>query len=157
MSKVYLTRAKYEELLKELDRLKREERRNVAKEIGIAREKGDLRENAEYDAAKDKQAHIEKRIAELEDKLSRVEMVESLNIETSKVNIGAFVELEDQKSKEKIVYELVGPDESNYDLNKISVTSPVGRGLLGHEKGEVVKIQVPAGALEYKVLNIEYK
>lgn len=156
MSKVYLTRPKYEELLKELDRLKKVERRKISEEIGIARDKGDLRENAEYDAAKEKQAHIEKRIAELEDKLSRVELVENLNIDLETINIGATVKLEDLKSKEKLTYILVGPDESDYAQNKISVTSPVGKGLLGHKKGDNIKIQVPAGILEYKVISFEY-
>jgi transcription elongation factor GreA len=156
MNKVYLSRAKYDELVKELSRLKKVERRNIANEIGIARDKGDLRENAEYDAAKEKQGHIEKKIAELEDKLSRVEIVDNLNIDTEKVNIGAIVELEDTGSKEKIKYSLVGPDEANFNENKISVTSPVGRGLLGHKGGETVQIKIPAGAIEYKILSIEY-
>jgi len=157
MAKVYLTHAKYDQLLKELDRLKKEERRKVAREIGIARDKGDLRENAEYDAAKEKQGHIEKKIAELEDKLGRVEIVENLNIDTSMVNIGATVTLQDVKRKDKVVYELVGPDEADFDKNKISVTSPVGRALLGHKKGDNVKIQVPAGTMEYVIVDFEYK
>ncbi|MFH1791219.1 MAG: transcription elongation factor GreA [Candidatus Omnitrophota bacterium] len=156
MSKTYLSRAKYEELLKALERLKTVERRAIAKEIGIARDKGDLRENAEYDAAKEKQGHIEKKIAELEDKLSRVEIVESLNVDTNVVNIGATVEIEDVKSKEKITYQLVGPDESDFAQNKISVTSPVGKGLLGHKTGETVKIQVPVGVLEFKIKGLKY-
>jgi len=157
MGRVYLTQKKYQELFKELNRLKKVERRNIAKEIGIARDKGDLRENAEYDAAKEKQAYVEKRIAEVEDKLSRVEFVDNLDIDTSKINIGAKVELEDVKTKEKIIYELVGPDEADFDQNKISVTSPVGRGLIDHKKGEIVQIQVPVGVLEYKVLSLTYE
>ncbi|MDD5439246.1 MAG: transcription elongation factor GreA [Candidatus Omnitrophica bacterium] len=156
MAKTYLSRAKYEELLKELDRLKKFDRHNIAREIGVARDKGDLRENAEYDAAKEKQGLIEKRIHELEEKLSQVEMVENLDIDTSVINIGAIVELEDIKNKEKMTYILVGPDESNYDENKISVTSPVGRGLLGHKKGETIQIKVPAGILEYKIVSLKY-
>lgn len=142
--------------MKELERLKKFDRHAIAREIGVARDKGDLRENAEYDAAKEKQGHIEKRIAELEDKLSRVEIVDNLNIDTSVINIGAAVELEDCRSKEKFKYLLVGPDEANYEQNKISVTSPVGRGLLGHKTGETIQIKVPAGALEYKIISLSY-
>lgn len=157
MGRTYLTQAKYEELLKHLNRLKKVDRHKIAKEIGIAREKGDLRENAEYDAAKEKQGLIEKRIAELEEKLTQVEIVESLNVNTNEINISATVKLEDVKSKEKLKYELVGPDEADFAQNKISVTSPVGKGLLGHKKGETIKINVPAGVLEYKVISFEYK
>jgi len=156
MQKVYLTQAKYEALLKELDKLKKFDRYEIAREIGIARDKGDLKENAEYDAAKEKQGHIEKRIADLEDKLSRVEIVENLNLDTEKTNIGATVTIEDTKTCENITYSLVGPDESDYDQNKISVTSPVGRGLLGLKKGEIANIKVPAGTLEYKIISIQY-
>ena len=156
MEKVYLSQKKYEQLLKELERLKKVERRNIAKEIGIARDKGDISENAEYDAAKDKQGLIEKRIAELEDKLSRVQITDDLELDTTKVSIGATVELEDTKTKEKLIYQLVGGEESDYTQNKISVVSPVGKGLLGHNKGDVVKIQVPAGTLEYKILGLKY-
>jgi len=156
MQKVYLTHAKYEELLKELKRLKKVDRRKIATEIAIARDKGDLRENAEYDAAKEKQGHIEKRIAELEDKLTRVAIVDDLELDTSKVNIGASVELQDLNTKEKMTYHLVGPDEADYEQDKISVASPVGKALLGHKKGEKVKIQVPAGVLEYKITAISY-
>jgi len=156
MGKTYLSQEKYKELLKELERLKKFDRREIAKEIGIARDKGDLKENAEYDAAKEKQGHIEKRIAELEIKLTQVELVDDLDLDTTKINIGATVDLEDVKSKEKMTYHLVGPDEADYDQNKISVTSPVGKGLLGLKKGDIAKIQVPAGALEYKIVSFKY-
>lgn len=156
MERVYLTQKKYEELIKELERLKKFDRREIAKEIEIARDKGDISENAEYDAAKDKQGHIEKRIAELEDKLSRAIMVESMKIDISKVNIGARVYLENLKNKEKSAYYLVGPDESDFSQNKISITSPVGKSLIGLKAGDSVKVQVPAGILEYKIVKFEY-
>ncbi|MFH0839694.1 MAG: transcription elongation factor GreA [Candidatus Omnitrophota bacterium] len=156
MERVYLTQKKYEELIKELERLKKVERREIAKEIGVARDKGDISENAEYDAAKDKQGLIEKRIAELEDKLSRAATVESLKIDTTKINISAKVYLENLKTKEKMAYYLVGPDESDFSQNKISITSPVGKSLIGRKAGETVKIQVPAGLLEYKIVKFEY-
>ncbi|MBU4376458.1 MAG: transcription elongation factor GreA [Candidatus Omnitrophica bacterium] len=156
MERVYLTQKKYEELMKELERLKKFDRREIAKEIGVARDKGDISENAEYDAAKDKQGLIEKRIAELEDKLSRAATVESLKIDTTKINISAKVYLENLKTKEKMAYYLVGPDESDFSQNKISITSPVGKSLIGRKAGETVKIQVPAGLLEYKIVKFEY-
>lgn len=156
MERVYLTQKKYEELIKELERLKKFDRREIAKEIEIARDKGDISENAEYDAAKDKQGHIEKRIAELEDKLSRAIMVESMKIDISKVNIGARVYLENLKNKEKSAYYLVGPDESDFSQNKISITSPVGKSLIGLKAGDSVKVQAPAGILEYKIVKFEY-
>jgi len=156
MERVYLTQKKYEELMKELERLKKFDRREISKEIGIARDKGDISENAEYDAAREKQGHIEKRIAELEDKLSRAAIVESLNIDMTKVNIGAKVWLENLRSKDKLTYYLVSADESDFAKNKISITSPVGKSLLGHKAGDTVKVQVPAGLLEYKIIKFDY-
>ena len=156
MERVHLTRAKYEDLLKKLAKLKKVDRRMIAKEIGIARDKGDLRENAEYDAAKEKQGLIEKEIFQLEDKLSRAEIIDNLKMDTSKINIGATVHLKNVKTKDKIIYSLVGPEESDFSQNKISVASPVGKGLLGHKKKDIVKIQVPSGILEYEILKFEY-
>lgn len=156
MERVYLTQKKYEELMKELERLKKFDRREIAKEIEIARDKGDISENAEYDAAKDKQGFIEKRIAELEDKLSRAVTVESLRVDTAKINIGAKVHLENLKTMEKTAYYLVGPDESDFSQNKISITSPVGKSLIGRKAGDAVKVNVPAGLLEYRILKFEY-
>lgn len=156
MERVYLTQKKYEELMKVLERLKKFDRREISKEIEVARDKGDISENAEYDAAKEKQGHIEKRIAELEDKLSRVAIVESLNIDMTKINIGAKVWLDNLKTKDEAMYHLVGADESDFAKNKISITSPVGRALLGHKAGDMVKVQVPAGLLEYKIIKFDY-
>ncbi len=120
MERVYLTQKKYEELMKVLERLKKFDRREISKEIEAARDKGDISENAEYDAAKEKQGHIEKRIAELEDKLSRAAIVESLNIDMTKINIGAKVWLDNLKTKDEAMYHLVGADESDFAKNKIS-------------------------------------
>ena len=156
MERIYLTQKKYEELIKELERLKKVDRREIAKEIGIARDKGDISENAEYDAAKDRQGFIEKRIAELEDKLSRAALIESLNIDTTKINIGAKVYLENLKTKDKLVYYLVSSDESDFAKNKISITCPVGKGPIGHKAGEAIKVQAPVGTIEYKITKFEY-
>ncbi len=154
--KVYLTRKKYKELLELYEKMKLVDRREISKEIEIAREKGDLRENAEYDAAKEKQGHIEWRISELEGQLSRAEMVEDLNLDVNVINISATVIIEDVADKMQITYSLVGPEEADFDEGKISVTSPVGSALLGHKAGETVKIDVPAGKLVYKIVSFSY-
>ena len=155
MAEVYLTREGYEKLRDDLERLKTVERRRIAKAIGEARLLGDISENAEYDAAKDAQAHCEARIAELETKLAQVRIIENENIPHDKVYIGAIVTLMDLETDEKIKYMLVAPEESNYEENKISISSPIGKGLLGHSAGETLKIKVPAGILSYKILKIE--
>ena len=152
---VYLTKAGYEKLRNDLERLKTVERRRIAKAIGEARLQGDISENAEYDAAKDAQAHCEARIAELETKLAKVRIIENENISNDKVYIGAKVTLQDLDTKEELQYTMVSPVEANYEEGKISITSPVGKSLMGRKVGEAVEIHVPAGILKYKVLKIE--
>jgi len=156
MERVYLTQAKYEELLKKLQKMKKHDRREIAKEIGIARDKGDLKENAEYHAAKEKQGHIEKEIAMLENKLSRVEIMDNISVNKSAICIGARVYIENIKTKDKLTYKLVGAEDADFAEGKLSITSPVGKALLGHKKRDIVKIQVPAGLLEYKITGFEY-
>ncbi len=152
---VYLTRAGYEKLLQELDFLKNTERRRISKAIGEARLQGDLSENAEYDAAKEAQAHCEARIAELEMKLANVRIIEDQNIPADKVYIGAVVTIEDLDTHEETVYTLVSPEEADFEQNKLSIFSPVGKGLMGHAEGDEVDIAVPAGALRYRIVKIE--
>lgn len=154
MGEVYLTKKGYEKLSLELNHLKTVRRRELSKAIGTAREHGDLSENAEYDAAKDAQAHNEKRISELEDKLSRVRIIEDQDIPHGEVLIGATVKLKDLTTQEELVYTLVSEEESDYENNKISITSPIGAGLLSHKENEEVAIKVPAGILKYKILSI---
>ena len=154
MGEVYLTKKGYEKLSLELGHLKTVRRREISKAIGIAREHGDLSENAEYDAAKDAQAHNEKRISELEEKLSRVRIIEDQDIPQGEVLIGATVKLKDLDTQEEIEYTMVSEEEADYEQNKISITSPVGQGLLSHKENEEVDIKVPAGILRYKVLKI---
>ncbi|NQT46912.1 MAG: transcription elongation factor GreA [Candidatus Omnitrophica bacterium] len=154
MKDVKLTRAGYEKLFAELDHLKKVKRREIAKDIGKAREKGDLSENAEYDAAREAQAHLEKRISELEDKLSRVSIIDGLDIDKNKVYVGATVKLKDLEYDEEIEYQMVSEEEADLAHGKLSITSPVGKALLGHKKGETVTIKVPAGTLKYKILTI---
>jgi transcription elongation factor GreA len=154
MKKIILTQKKYDELLKELEYLKTTRRREISKEIGIAREKGDISENAEYEAAKDAQGLLEKRIAELEDKLSRATVMENIEIEAGKAYIGATIKVRDLSSKEEASYTLVAQEEANFQEGKISVESPIGKALLGHKKGDAVEITAPAGVMKYKILEI---
>ncbi len=152
---VYLTRVGYEKLRVSLERLKTTERHKISKAIGEARLLGDISENAEYDAAKDAQAHNEARIAELEAKLAKVRIIENENIPSDKIFIGAIVTLKDLETDEKVQYMMVSPEESDYEENKLSIFSPVGKGLMGHQEGEQVAISVPVGTLRYKILKIE--
>ena len=152
--KTYLTREGYEKLRQELENLKTVKRRQLSKAIGEARAHGDISENAEYDAAKEAQGLNEKKISELETKLSGAQILDDENISKDEILIGATVKLKDINSGEELEYMLVAEEEADYSQNKISVTSPVGSGLVNHKKGETVEIKVPAGTLKYKVLNI---
>lgn len=151
---VYLTRAGYQKLHDELENLKKE-RRRIAKAIGEARLQGDISENAEYDAAKDAQAHNAARIAELETKLAAARIIEDENIPAGKIFIGAIVNLEDVDTGEQLQYMMVSPEEASYEENKLSIYSPVGKGLLGRGVGEEAHISVPAGTLKYKIVSIK--
>ncbi|MFB3919917.1 MAG: transcription elongation factor GreA [Candidatus Velamenicoccus archaeovorus] len=154
MEDVFLTQKGYEQLREELEFLKTTKRREISQAIAKARAMGDLSENAEYDAAKEAQGHLEKRIVELEDKLSRARIIENENIPTDKVYIGACVKLRDEDTKEESAYTLVSPAEADYTQNKLSIESPIGKALLGRKAGEIVEIQVPAGILKYKIIEI---
>ncbi len=150
---IYLTRSGYEKLVDELERLKTVKRREIAKELEKARAHGDISENAEYDAAKDAQAHNEQRISELEYQLSQARILDD-NISTGEVLIGATVTLKDLDTGEEFSYMLVSELEADYSQNKISITSPVGKGLLGRKENEIVEIKIPAGILKYKIIKI---
>jgi len=152
---VYLTRERLVELEAELRELKTKGRREMAQKIAEARGHGDLAENSEYDAAKEAQEHLEIRIAKLEETLSRARIIESKDLPNDKAYILSTVKVKDVKSNREFRYTLVSPEESNFNENKISVTSPVGKALLGKKVGEVVKINVPAGTLEYEIIDIE--
>jgi transcription elongation factor GreA len=154
-NEVYLTRKGFQKLQEQLETLKTTERQKIAKAIGEARAQGDISENAEYDAAKDAQGHNEARIAELEAKLTNVRFIEDQKIPSDKIFIGAIVTLEDIDNDEEIVYTLVSPEEASYEEGKISIFSPIGKGLLGHKAGETIAIKVPAGTLNYKVKKIK--
>ncbi len=155
MSKgVFLTKQGFEKLKNELKVLKSKKRREIANALEKARALGDLSENAEYDSAKQSFDINEKRIAELEDKLARARILENESISSDKAYVGAKVKLQDLDSKENIEYFLVAEDEADFAKGKISISSPVGRSLLGKEKGEVVNIKIPAGTLRYKIVKI---
>lgn len=150
----YITHKGYEELKKKWEYLKTVRRRELSKDIGKARGHGDISENAEYDAAKEAQAFNEKKIAELEETLSNVQLLDDTNIPKDEALLGATVKLKDLASGEELQYTLVSEPEADFSQDRISVTSPVGRSLLGHKKNEIVEIKVPAGILKYKILKI---
>lgn len=154
MQRIYLTRKGYEELCEKLEFLKTVRRREISKEIGKAIAQGDISENAEYDAAKEAQALNEERVAELEDKLSRAQIIDDEDIPKDKAYIGATLTLKDLNSGEEIKYTLLSELEADYEQGKISVTSPVGKALLGHKENDIVEVRIPAGTLKYKILKI---
>jgi transcription elongation factor GreA len=144
-------------LKEELKNLKDVERPKISREIGLAREHGDLSENAEYHAAKDRQGWIEARIKDLEDKLSRAEIIDPTRLSGSKISFGATVKLSNVETEEETVYRLVGADEANLDQGSISITSPLARALIGREVGDEVKVRMPAGERLYEILEVEYR
>ncbi len=154
MSEVYLSRDGYEKLQEELKALKTQERPAVREALKRAREFGDLSENAEYTAAKERLMSIEQRLGKLEETLSRARLLENEDIAADKVYIGATVEIEDLAKKRELKYTLVAPEEADFEQGKISTVSPIGKGLLGHAEGEEVEIKVPAGTLRYKIVKI---
>ncbi len=151
-----LTKESFEALQEELKRLIREERPKVIQDIAEARSHGDLSENAEYDAAKHRQSFIEGKILELQDKLARAYVVDLTNLKPDKVVFGATVTLYDTSAEEEITYKIVGEDEADLKVGKISCTSPVGKALIGHKLDDSVRVKVPAGVKEYEVLDIKY-
>ena len=152
-----LTRESYESLQEELKRLIREERPRVIQDISEAREHGDLSENAEYDAAKNRQSFIEGRIQELQGKIARAYVVDLSNLKPDKVVFGATVTLYDTANDEEVTYKIVGEDEADLKLGKISCTSPVGKALIGHKLDDTVKAKVPSGIKEYEIVEIKYE
>ena len=154
MAETYLTREGFEKLRKDLERLTLE-KQELSIMIGEAREQGDLRENAGYQYAREKQADVIRRMRELEDKLSHVRLIEETEIAKDEVRIGAKVTIQEISSGDKICYTFVGQEESDPSNGKLSVHSPLGQGLLGHKIGETVTVQLPAGPRQFKVLKIE--
>ena len=144
-------------LKEELQRLKTKERPAVINAIAEARAQGDLSENAEYDAAKERQAFIEGRIADLEGKLSAAQIIDPAELDADgRVVFGSTVDLEDLESGEKVAYQIVGTDEADLKLSKVSVTSPIARALIGKHAGDVVVVVAPSGEREYEILEVRY-
>ncbi|MCH7505528.1 transcription elongation factor GreA [PVC group bacterium] len=152
---IILSQDGYEKMKKELKHLKTVKRKEVIQAIKTARAHGDLRENAEYDAAKEEQGFVESRIQELEYKLISARIIDESQMSTDKVFIGAFVTIYDEEFEEEIKYAIVSPDEADLKNNKISVASAVGKALLGKKVGDIVDAKVPAGVVKYKILKIE--
>ena len=153
-SVTYLTKDALEHLKAELQKLKTVERPAASRAIAEAREKGDLRENAEYDAAKESQGLLEAKIQRLEGELANARILDEENIDTSKVSILTRVTLTNLNSKKQVTYHLVSEKEADLKAGKISVTSPIGKGLLGRHIGDVAEVQAPAGVLKFKIENI---
>lgn len=157
MQRIPMTKEGYEKLKDELERLMREERPRNIRDIAEARAHGDLSENAEYHAAKERQSFIEGRIQELQGKIARAQVIDPSSIRQSRVAFGARVRLLDGGTEEEREFCLVGPDEADVKCNRISVTSPVGRALIGKEVGDVVTIKTPAKTVEYEILEISFE
>ena len=157
MGKTPLTVAGAEKLKEELKRLKTEDRPRVVTAIAEARAHGDLKENAEYHAAREQQSFIEGRIREIEGKLSNAQIVDVTALpQTGKVVFGATVSLEETESGRPLTYRIVGDDEADIKLGMISVSSPIARALIGKEEGDIVTVQAPGGDIEYEILEVRY-
>lgn len=152
-----MTREGYQRLQEELKRLMRTDRPAVVQAIAEARDHGDLSENAEYEAAKDRQAFIEGRIKELNDKIARAQVINPAELEGDKVMFGATVTLFDSDTSAEVTYQIVGEDEADIKAGKISVTSPVGKALIGHRLDEEVRIKVPSGIKIYEITSLKFE
>ncbi len=152
-----MTKAGADAIKRELKRLKSVERPRIVQEISVARDHGDLSENAEYHAAKDKQSHLEGRIAMLEDRLARAEIIDVARLSGARVVFGATVKLADGDSGAQTQYTIVGETEADLKKGRISITSPIARGLIGREVGDEVKIRAPGGEREYEILEVLFQ
>jgi len=156
IDKVPMTLVGFERLSEEMKRLKSVERPAIIKAIAEARGHGDLSENAEYHAAREKQSFIEGRLAEIEDKLSRAEVIDVSKLSGDTVRFGAIVTLVDEDTDQKATYQIVGVDEADLEKGLISVSSPLARGLIGKAEGENVEVAAPAGPKAYEILKVRF-
>ena len=157
LAKVPLTVAGAEALKAELQRLKHKDRPAVIQAISEARAQGDLSENAEYDAAKEKQSFVEGRILDIEGKLSSAQIISTAMLENDgRVKFGVTVDLEETESGDKVSYQIVGEDEADLKLCKISFTSPIARALIGKSAGDVAEVRAPGGIKEYEIVDVRY-
>ncbi len=150
----YVTKETLEQMKEELQHMKGVERPAASKAIAEAREKGDLKENAEYDAAKEAQGILEAKIAALEGALANARVLDESTIDTSKVSILTKVKLTNLKTKKQVIYQLVSEQEADLKAGKISITSPIGKGILGKEPGDVADVLAPAGVIQFKIEEI---
>ena len=155
MAVSYMTKDGYDKILAEINYLETVKRPEISAQIAEARDKGDLSENAEYDAAKDEQRDIEARIEELEKILKNAEVVVEDEVDLDKINIGCIVKILDVEYSEELDYKIVGSTEANSLKGKISNESPVGKALIGHKVGDTVEVETPAGVFAYKILEIQ--
>lgn len=158
MSTIPLTKRGAEKLKEELQRLKTVERHAVIQAIAEARAQGDLSENAEYDAAKDKQGFIEGRILEIESKLAAAQVIDPSEVDAGgRVVFGATVDLEDEDSGAKMTYQIVGDDEADLKLGLVSISSPIARALIGKVSGDVAEVRAPGGVKSYEIVGVRYQ
>ncbi|MCH9754159.1 MAG: transcription elongation factor GreA [Alphaproteobacteria bacterium] len=156
MQKFPVTEKGFKEITAKLLDLKTKERPEIIKAISTARDLGDLSENAEYKAAREKQSFIEGKIQELEDKIARSEVIDISKLSGNTIKFGATVQLVDIDNDKEMTYQIVGEYESDLQKQKISVTSPLARGLIGKEKGDIVEVNAPTGIKEYEILEVKY-
>ena len=154
IERVPISRMGHDRLKKELENLERRERHDVIRAIEVAREHGDLKENAEYHAAKERQGHVEGRILELKDKLSRAEVIDCSDVNCSRAVFGTVVTMMDLDEDVEVTYQLLGPEESDVEKGVISVQSPLGRAIIGKEIGDEIKVVTPGGIREFELMNI---
>ena len=154
IERVPISRMGHDRLKKELENLERRERHDVIRAIEVAREHGDLKENAEYHAAKERQGHVEGRILELKDKLSRAEVIDCSDVNCSRAVFGTVVTMMDLDEDVEVTYQLLGPEESDVEKGVISIRSPLGRAILGKEIGDEAKVVTPGGIREFEIMNI---
>ena len=155
MKEVILTAEGYEKLKQEIEYLQNDKRREVAERIRVAREFGDIAENAEYDDAKNEQAMLEHKIAQLEERVLSARVISKKEISKDMVSVGSKVRLRDVAANKTFEYHIVGSAEANPAQNKLSNESPVGKAIIGHKKGDVVEVSAPRGALKFKILEIK--
>ncbi len=150
----YMTKDGYDKKMAELNRLENVERRDVVRAIQEAREKGDLSENAEYDAAKERQGMLEAKISELKNLVATARIIDESKLQTDEVQLMNKVTIKNVKNNAKMTYTIVSETEANFREGKISITTPIAKGLLGHKEGDVVKVQAPVGEMEFEILKI---
>jgi transcription elongation factor GreA len=157
MEKIPMTAGGYARLEEELKRLKTEDRPAVIRAIAEARAHGDLSENAEYHAAKERQGFIESRLIELEDKLRRAQVIDPKSLKGDKVKFGATVKVVDADTDQETCYQIVGPDEADIKNGRLSISAPLARALIGKGEGDTIEVSTPGGGKSYEVLSVEFK